>query len=260
MTQPQFKQIQYGFAAHIRDPEHVAKPEGIEDRRMAIYSELFYNNVESFVSSSFPVLRTLYNDEDWHGLVRDYFSRHKARTPHFPEMAEEFIDYLQNEFTPRECDPDFMLELAHYEWVEAAVMLSPDNIDDVEFNPEGDLLDEPVVISPLVWLMSYEWPVHTISNEWRPNEKPDLPTWIVVYRDRQDEVGFMRLNPVTARLLQLLNGDGDDEEGLLTGRQALEQVIEELNHPQPQVIMEAGLDTLRQFRKKDIVLGTSSDS
>ena len=29
-------QLQTGFAAHIRDPENVAAPEGIEDRRMAI--------------------------------------------------------------------------------------------------------------------------------------------------------------------------------------------------------------------------------
>lgn len=256
MTQPQFKQIQYSFAAHIRDPEHVARPEGIEDRRMAIYSELFYNNVESFISSGFPVLRTLYNDEDWHELVRDYFSHHKAQTPHFPELAEEFINYLQNEFTPRECDPDFMLELAHYEWVEAAVMLSLDDIDDVEFNSEGDLLDEPIVVSPLAWLMSYEWPVHAISNDYQPAEKPGQPTWIVVYRDQQDEVGFMQLNSVTARLLQLLDESGNEEEALLTGGQALEQVVAELDHPQPEVIMEGGLDTLRQFRKKDIILGT----
>ena len=29
-----FKSVQYGFAAHIRNPEAHAAPEGIEDRRM----------------------------------------------------------------------------------------------------------------------------------------------------------------------------------------------------------------------------------
>jgi len=251
MSSPGFKQAQYDFAAHIRDPDSTPGPKGIEDRRMAIYRDLFYNNVESFVSSAFPVLRTLYNDEDWHELIRNYFSRHQAHTPHFPEMAQEFIDYLQNEFEARECDPPFILELAHYEWMETAAMLSQDNIEEIDRDASGDLLDEAVVISPLVWVLYYEWPVHTISVDLQPEEKPEQPTWIVIYRDRQDEVGFMQINPVTARLIQLLN----ENDTSMTGRQALEQIAQELNHPQPEVIVTGGLDTLRQLRKKDIVLG-----
>ena len=34
-----FQAKQFAFAAHIRDPQHVAAPDGIEDRRMAIYRE-----------------------------------------------------------------------------------------------------------------------------------------------------------------------------------------------------------------------------
>ena len=132
-------------------------------------------------------------------------------------------------------------------------MLSQDNIDDIAFNPSGNLLDEPVVISPLAWVLSYEWPVHAISVEQWSDEKPEQLTWIVVYRDKQDKVGFMQINPVTARLIQLL----DDDETSMSGRQVLEQVALELNHPQPDVIIEGGLDTLRQLRKKDIVLGTT---
>jgi len=251
MSQPAFKQTQYDFAAHIRDPANHPGPQGVDDRRMAVYRDLFYNNVEGFVSSAFPVLRTLYNDDDWHQLIRDYFSRHQAHTPHFPEMAEEFIDYLSHEFTTRKCDPGFMLELAHYEWMETVAMLSQDDPTDIAFSAKGNLLDEVVVISPLSWLLYYEWPVHAISLEQQPQEKPQQPTWIIVYRDHDDEVGFIQINPVTARLIQLLDG-----EEPMTGRQALEQVTTEMNHPQPAVILEGGLDTLRQLRKKAIVLGT----
>ena len=254
MTAQSFKKTQYDFAAHIRDPEHVVGPDNIEDRRMAIYRDLFFNNVESFVASAFPVLRSLYTDEAWHILIRDYFSRHKAKTPHFPEMAEEFVNYLQNEFQPGEDDPAFILELAHYEWMETSLMLSKESIDEVVCNQAGDLMDEPVVISPLAWLLAYEWPVHMISQDSQPMEKPEQPTWIVIYRDRNDEVGFMQLNPVKARLIQLL----DDVDSDMTGRQALEQIAQELNHSQPEVIISGGLDTLRQLRKKDIVLGTAS--
>ncbi len=51
-----FIQQQYDFAAHIRNPEQNPAPAGIEDRRMGIYRELFYNNVEGFLSNGFPVL------------------------------------------------------------------------------------------------------------------------------------------------------------------------------------------------------------
>ena len=252
MSTPSFKQTQYDFAAHIRNPDDVAGPDNIEDRRMAIYRDLFFNNVESFIANAFPVLRSLYADDNWHTLIRDYFSRHKARTPHFPEMAEEFVNYLQHEFNPGDNDPPFIIELAHYEWMETALILSRDSIDNVQHNKTGNLMDEPVVISPLAWLLMYEWPVHGISPDEQPVDKPQQPTWIIVYRDREDEVGFMQLNPVTARLIQLL----DDSDSNMTGRQALEQIATELNHPQPEVIISGGMDTLRQLRKKDIVLGT----
>ena len=62
---PAFQELQYAFAAHIRDPESNAAPEGIEDRRLAVYRELFYNNVQSLLTSTFPVLR-----ERWWAMAR----------------------------------------------------------------------------------------------------------------------------------------------------------------------------------------------
>jgi hypothetical protein len=75
---PDFTRRQYAFAANIRNPGNSPAPDDIEDRRMQIYRELFYNNVESFISGTFPVLRRIYSDADWHALVREYFSRHKS--------------------------------------------------------------------------------------------------------------------------------------------------------------------------------------
>ena len=62
--------LQTNFAAHIRGPQGVAPPEGIEDRRMDIYRELFFNNISGFLSNNFPVLRTLYELDEWTNLCR----------------------------------------------------------------------------------------------------------------------------------------------------------------------------------------------
>ena len=64
MTETSFKKTQYEFTAHLRDPEKNPAPEGIEDRRLGIYRDLLYNNVEGFISGGFPVIRSIYNDEN----------------------------------------------------------------------------------------------------------------------------------------------------------------------------------------------------
>ena len=48
--------LQTEFTAHIRDPDRQAVPDGIEDRRMKIYRELFFNNISSLLASNFPAL------------------------------------------------------------------------------------------------------------------------------------------------------------------------------------------------------------
>ena len=103
-TRPEFIRRQYEFAAHIRDPEHAPVPVDVEDRRMGIYRELFYNNVESFLSGTFPVLRRILNDSRWHALVRDFFARHHSRTPLFLEIPREFLNWLEHERSPQPGD------------------------------------------------------------------------------------------------------------------------------------------------------------
>ena len=79
-TTPEFIRRQYAFAAHIRDPGSHPVPADVDDRHMAVYRELFYNNVEGFLSTTFPVLRKLHDDTAWQALVRDYFAHHRSRT------------------------------------------------------------------------------------------------------------------------------------------------------------------------------------
>ena len=70
MSNLSLRESQMQMANHLRDPEGAPGPEGIEERRLKIYRDLIYNNVEGFISGGFPVLRTLYDDTDWHAMVR----------------------------------------------------------------------------------------------------------------------------------------------------------------------------------------------
>ena len=243
-----FQRVQIDFAAHLRAPKQNAAPAAIEDRRVGIYRDLIYNNIESFVASGFPVLRSLYSDDDWHRMVRDFVHHHASQSPYFLQISEEFLHYLQSERLHQACDPAFLLELAHYEWVELAL-----DVSEAEFPgdvaPEGDVLEGVPVVSPLAWSLSYNFPVHQVGPAFQPQQPPQSPTFLVVYRDRKDKVGFMEINAVTARLLQLAQTE------TLSGRELLETLAGEMQHTDPAALVDFGRDLLEKLRALDIIAG-----
>ena len=89
-----FRDTQLQFAAHIRHPEQNPPPPDIEDRRLAIYRDLFYNNIQSFLASGFPVLKSILEQAHWHSMVRDFIYRHQSHSPYFLKISEEFLSYL----------------------------------------------------------------------------------------------------------------------------------------------------------------------
>jgi len=245
------RSLQTRFAAHIRDPENHAAPADVEDRRMEIYRQLFFNNINKFLASNFPVLHQLYDDEAWRKLARDFYTEHRCHTPLFPELPKEFLRYLQNQRKDRPGDPAFLLELAHYEWVELALSMDENELEDTVANSTGDLMEEVPVLSPLAWPLSYRFPVHRIRPGFEPETPPEQATHILVYRNRSDKVKFMQLNDVSRLLLNLLQ-----ENRGLTGLELLTEIASSTNHPDSSVVIDNGEKLLQDLRSKDVILGT----
>lgn len=200
MNGPSLRESQLAMARYLRDPVAAPAPAGVEQRRLDIYQRLVYNNIEGFISGGFPVLRSLYSDADWHQLVRAFIETHRCHTPYFLEISQEFIQFLMDGHRLRECDPPFMVELAHYEWVELALDVASAE-PPCEHCPPS-LLEAIVQLSPLAWLLRYQYPVHRIGPAFRPL-RPQQPTYLVVYRDRGEKVRFIELNAMSARLVEL---------------------------------------------------------
>ena len=247
--------LQKQFAAHIRSPLKSPAPSDVEDRRMEIYRNLFYNNIRSLLSWNFPVIKKLLSSEDWAQLVRDFYIEHRAKTPMFPELPREFLQYIQDKRQDREGDLPFLLELAHYEWVELALSLDEDEIDEVRADPDGNLLEGVPVLSPLAWSLSYRYPVHRISPEFQPKEAPEQATHLLVYRNREDQIKFMQLNVVSALLMQLMK-----DETNRSGHDLLNEIVSKLNHSKPEVVIAGGTQLLTDLYKRDVILGTRLDS
>lgn len=94
---------------------------------MEIYQSLFFNNIDNFVSTAFPVLKSivikLYGEKGWESLVRQFFIEHECRSPYFAEISKEFVEYLSCSPELAIALPIFSAELAHYEWLELDVSI-----------------------------------------------------------------------------------------------------------------------------------------
>jgi uncharacterized protein len=245
------RRLQYQFTAHLRDPKENPAPADIEDRRMEIYRDLVFSNVENFLSSNFPVIHTLFGERDWLVLTRDFLREHACHTPLFPEFGREFLRYVETRQAQNRGDPPFLLELAHYEWAELALTLDENEIADVPHDPDGDPLSGVPAISPLACVLAYRFPVHLIGPDFRPDEPPADPTVLLLVRGRDDEVRFHEINALTAMLIERLQRNESQ-----TGQKCIDDLLAEHGMHDPS-LREAGATMLHDLKNYQAILGTT---
>lgn len=231
------------FCAHLRDPRRHARPAGTVDRRIAVYRELVFNNLERTLAGCFPVCKAVLGARRWNRLVRRFLAQHASHTPLFREIPAEFLHWLQRQRS--RALPPFLYALAHYEWVELAVSVSEAALNEAAV--EGDLLAQVPLLAPALMLLQYDWPVQRISPQFQPAQAE--PVWLLVFRNAEDEVCFSELNAVSARLVQLL------QAGTLSGRAALTQVAQELQQQAPELIIAFGAEILHDLRRQQAIVG-----
>ena len=245
---PSFQRTQRAFAAHIREPERSPKPPDVADLRMAAYRELFFSNIESFLASGFPVLKSVLKEEAWTRLVRDFYARHRCQTPLFLQIPLEFLSYLEHERAHHPGDPPFMSELAHYEWVELALAVAEDEPPVPRPDLVESLPDIRLSLSPVAWPLAYRFPVHRIGPVNQPDVSPADPTCLVVYRDREDIVRFSEINQATHRLLESIQ----QNPGRLA-TDCLREIAAALGLPRVDEVFGFGIPLLAELHEKGVV-------
>lgn len=239
---------QSSMGLYLRDPDHCAPPPEMDPARARVYRDLVFANLSSLISGTFPVLVKILGDQQWRALVRIFLRDYRAHTPKFGEIAEEFVEFLASE--PQALAdgawPPFMVELAHYEWVEMALQQS-----EAEPLPCGDadlLLDRPLQVSPLAWPLAYTWPVQWVGPDYQPDVVPDQPTLLLVRRAEDWSVKFSALSPLAWRLLQRI-----DEHPGLSGRAQLQGLEEEAGKAGSQAFFDSGLALLQQLQGEGVL-------
>ncbi|WOJ94454.1 putative DNA-binding domain-containing protein [Congregibacter variabilis] len=238
-------QAQRQMAAYLRDPKGSSPPGNIEARRMHIYRDLVYRNIEGFISSAFPILRSLYDDEAWENRVRAFIAVHRCKTPLFLRISEEFLGFLA-ERPAGELRP-FEAELAHYEWLELAVDVAEGEVPAVlSAVPKSGLSAIMAHLSPTARLGSYVYPVHRIGSSFQPEAAGD-PTFLLVYRDRESRVQFMELSPGSARLIQEVRDGVDSSVAELLQRLATDWGMA------PEQLQDFGWAQLQNFNEAGVI-------
>lgn len=216
--------------------------------RVQVYRDLVFSNLSSLLSSTFAVLVKILGDSDWRSLVRIFLRDHRAQTPKFGEIAREFVEFLATEPLTLSDGPwpPFMVELAHYEWVE--MVLQQSGAEPFPASDAGLLLDRPLQVSPLAWPLAYGWPVQWVGPDYRPQALPAQPTLLLVRRAEDWSVRFSELSPLTWRLLQRIG-----EFPQLNGRAQLEGLAMEARMVGSPVFIDSGVALLRQMHGEGVI-------
>ncbi len=249
---PEFQRIQKAFCAHLRDPRQQPGPADIEDRRMAIYRDLFSKNIYNLLRGSFPVIARLLTEEELTDLAYDFFARHGCRTPYFHRIGEEFVAYLAQPETQIPDAHPYLPELAHYEWTDTAVRLSDAEMSETgaTLERDGPLLEYPLAWTPHLQLCTYTYPVHRINEHYQPEAPPDTPTFLLVFRDPKDAVKFVELNPASARLVALLL-----DQSSMPASAHLDRLADDMGREKDPAIRAGGQEILERLRTRGAIWG-----
>jgi hypothetical protein len=211
---PAFQQQQRQFLNYLRQPQASLLPNGFAPERLAVYVDLLYNKFDESLTACFPVIHSLLSKQDWRELLLDFIAKHRCLTPYYRQIPDEFVQYLQHE-RKRDDDLPFLIELAHFEWMELQLSIAEDEPVTRKSLSDAELLANVPVFAPVMQLLRYQWPVQYIAPNFLPSEPQTTAIHILGFRDSEDQVQFVTLNLATAKLILLLNNG-------LTGQQALQ--------------------------------------
>jgi hypothetical protein len=240
------------LARHVRDPRTHPGPPGIEPRRLKVYSDLVYNNLDGLLAGNFPVIRKTLGDDAWAMLVRGFLSRHHSHTPLFTELGRELVAFLESDAGADPARP-WLGELAHYEWAELGLQLSDAVLP--PHDPAGDLLYGVPVLSPLAWPLAYRWPVQQLGPGVQPIAPPPQPTLVLLRREVDGRIHFSMLSPLLFRLLELVGANTER-----SGRELLRQLADEAGQSDFDAFLEQAWPMLQRLHDEGVLPGTRASS
>ena len=241
---------QKAFTQAIRNPKQMESVPGISADKLKVYQNLFYNNVSDTLDNAFPIINKILPAQLWTKLKKRFFREHHSHTPEFPRFPYEFVCWLDNKEHHEDEEPDFLVQLALWEWTEIDVLMDNSDISK-QVDSEVDFLKHKPVVNPSIRLFSFDYPVHQISTTFLPHQKLPQAIYLVAYRNSEHQVKYEEMSAASAILMNNLI-----ESGHQTGQQQIEHLSSYFTDLSQEQLTLFVLEFLQTMLEKGIVMGT----
>ncbi len=243
-----FQENQLAFTEYLRRPEGHEKAEEQIPRQQQIYRDLIYKNINQCIADIFPITKNIILEPDWEIMIREFISVHRLQTPYFLEICQEFLAYLMHTRKSLPTDYPFILELAHFEWVQLTVDIADIHFPEYQHNL-GPIESSLWKVSPLVVGLTYSYPVHIIDECYLPREPSAQSTYLLVYRNKNDDLKILETDSISLRIIQLLQVHEN-----INHTKIFQLLSAELGNHQKEIILATILTILCTFAENEIVL------
>jgi len=189
------------FLANVKDGPRL-------DRigRVEVYSDAYFLRLRGVLAEDFPETARMVGEDGFDQIARDYLRAFPSEDPSVRYLGRNMAGFLET----RSDVPPYTGALARLEWLMNAVFDAPD--------ARALRLDELRAIAPERWpgmrfrpipaltVMYAGWPVHELWSGGDAARMRPAPTWIRIWRARDDHVFHAPIDAREAEALKRMMG------------------------------------------------------
>jgi hypothetical protein len=200
MYPPSLREIQQGFWRSIaRRPGESAFDRRFLDNvalgarldsigRVQVYADAYFLRLREVLAVDFPAVARILGDQGFDRMAREYLRNFPSRHPSVRYLGGALIEFLETSagYAP------YLAELARLEWLLNEVFDAPnasvvrsEDLRNVPTERWPYLRFTPI---PAFALMQAEWPVHELWSGGDVKHISPRPTWLRIWRDRDDRI------------------------------------------------------------------------
>lgn len=174
-------------------------------KRLRVYRGLVKGSILDPLPDCFPILRALLEPRDlWEPLLDAFFASRSVQSLYYRDVNPTFLAWLV-ETGPHHDRWPFLLQLAHYEYMELEILRWPEDAP-LDARPERAEPTSRLVASGALRNLAYGYRVHEADED--DPEPEEGPAHLCCYRDRQSRFVCLEVDgPRSAFLARALEGE-----------------------------------------------------
>jgi hypothetical protein len=236
---------------------------GVPLERLETYRRHVSVGLLGGIDDAFPVIRSLVSQDEWNGLLNDFYLKRLTRSPIARHVFREFSHYLQKLYRgPLLKRMPYLRELAEYENLDLKLIYDIDRPEPAGLIRDlGPAAEDPQwflglspVLNPHRALRVYRWPVHRVCRGFSSAKKvrPGRHA-LLVYRDPESfQIRFLETDPIAAELVSLLDRCWKTRK---TIGGVLETLVKRHKPGDLQAFVRDAVAAIRSLKDRGVVLG-----